>query len=549
MLEELHISNLAVIEDTTLCFDSSYVALLGETGAGKSLIVSSLNLLLGERSDFSLMRDKEKKASVCALFTLSPSFLSRHEEVKEYVESTNLILKRVLLPDHTTRCYINDEIVSQNELKRIATHLIDIHSQNSNSDILNEKKQLLYVFGFLSDDGIKAKKEYEEAYQSYLNKKKEYQDFLSSYHDIDVDYLTFQIKEIEKYHLKEYEIEDLNEEFESLKDYSKIQNDFESFDSAVENESFSFSEGVSSILRALRPLKETGLKDSALAFEDSLNQAREKYQALVDDFSALDYDPHRIDEINERLYSLKNLQRKYGHSTEEILSKYEEYKKKLDFSSTFSLDKEKKEKEIASLLALLEEKGEKFYSFEKEAGEKLEKAICKEMADLGLRKNGFFIEFEKKELSVDGLYSCQFMVQLNEGIEKASLKKAASGGEASRLMLALKIVLNHINPYDLVVFDEIDTGVSGKQASLIAKKIKSISKVSSVLVISHLAQVVASATSAIYIKKVTEDNMTKTKASNMKEEEIVSFIAKMLSGNNVTEAAKVQAKELRDEYR
>ena len=495
------------------------------------------------------MRDKEKKASVCALFTLSPSFLSRHEEVKEYVESTSLILKRVLLPDHTTRCYFNDEIVSQNELKRIASHLIDIHSQNSNSDILNEKKQLLYVFGFLSDDGIKAKKEYEEAYQSYLNKKKEYQDFLSSYHDIDVDYLTFQIKEIEKYHLKEHEIEDLNEEFESLKDYSKIQNDFESFDSAVENESFSFSEGVSSILRALRPLKETGLKDSTLAFEDSLNQAREKYQALVDDFSALDYDPHRIDEINERLYSLKNLQRKYGHSTEEILSKYEEYKKKLDFSSTFSLDKEKKEKEIASLLALLEEKGEKFYSFEKEAGEKLEKAICKEMADLGLRKNGFFIEFEKKELSVDGLYSCQFMVQLNEGIEKASLKKAASGGEASRLMLALKIVLNHINPYDLVVFDEIDTGVSGKQASLIAKKIKSISKVSSVLVISHLAEVVASATSAIYIKKVTEDNMTKTKASNMKEEEIVSFIAKMLSGNNVTEAAKVQAKELRDEYR
>lgn len=549
MLEELHISNLAVIEDTTLNFDSSYVALLGETGAGKSLIVSSLNLLLGERSDFSLMRDSKKRATVSALFTLSPSFLSRHEEIKEYVDSSSLILKRILLPDHTTRCYINDEIVSQNELKRIASHLIDIHSQNSNSDILNEKKQLLYVFGFLSEEGLKAKKEYEETYQNYQNKKKEYQDFLSSYHDIDVDYINFQIKEIEKYHLKEHEIEELNEEFESLKDYSKIQNDFESFDGAVENENFSFSEGVSSILRALRPLKETGLKDSALAFEDALNQAREKYQALVDDFSSLDYDPHRIDEINERLYSLKTLQRKFGHSTEEILAKYEDFKKKLDFSSTFVLEKEKKEKEIESLLSLVEEKGEKFFSFEKEAGEKLEKAICKEMADLGLRKNGFFIEFEKKEHGPEGLYDCQFMVELNEGIQRASLKKAASGGEASRLMLALKIVLNHINPYDLVVFDEIDTGVSGKQASLIAKKIKSISKVSSVLVISHLAQVVASATSAIYIKKVTEDNMTKTVSSNMKEEEIVSFIAKMLSGNNVTDAAKVQAKELRDEYR
>lgn len=549
MLEELHISNLAVIEDTTLNFDSEYVALLGETGAGKSLIVSSLNLLLGERADFSLIRDKEKKATISALFSLTDAFLSRHEEIKEYVDNNELILKRILLPDHTSRCYINDEIVSQNELKKISMHLIDIHSQNSNIDILDEKKQLLYVIGFLSESGKKAYIDYQAKYDEYRNKKKEYNEFLESYHDIDVDYLTYQINEIEKYHLKEHEIEDLNAEFDSLKEYSKIQNDYETFDRAVENDEFSLTSGISSVLHALRPLKETSLEEKAESLEEALNHIRESYNDLSLAFHSLDFDPQRIDEINERLFSLKTLQRKYGRTTEEILAKYQEYKDKLEFSSTFQMEKVRREKELDAIYAECVEKAEAFYSEEERAGTKLTQSISKEMTDLGLRKNGFFIEFEKAELSKTGLYECHFLVQLNDGIEKASLTKAASGGESSRLMLALKIVLNHINPYDLVVLDEIDTGVSGKQATLIAKKITMLSKTSSLLVISHLAQVVSSAKSAIYIQKKTVDGVTKTTAKNMSEEEIISFIAKMLSGNNITDAARKQAEELRNEYR
>lgn len=549
MLEELHISNLAVIEDTTLRFESEYVALLGETGAGKSLIVSSLNLLLGERADFSLIRDKEKKATISALFTLTDEFLSRHDEVSEYVENNQLILKRVLLPDHSSRCYINDGIVSQNELKRISLHLIDIHSQNSNIDILDEKKQLFYVLGFLDDSGNKALKNYQKKYDEYLTKKKELTDFLSSYKDIDTDYLTYQINEIEKYHLKDHEIENLNADFDSLKEFIKIQNDYETFDKAVENDGFSLNSSISSVIRALRPLKETSLSAKAEALEEALDNVREQYSNLSHAFDSLDFDPHRIDEINERLFSLKTLQRKYGRTTEEILAKYHEYKEKLEFSSTFDLEKEKKEKELDKLYKEAEESAEILYLSEQKAAEKLNKAISHEMTDLGLRKNGFFIEFVKSELNKIGGYNCQFLVQLNDGIEKASLRKAASGGEASRLMLALKIVLNHINPYDLVVLDEIDTGVSGKQAALIAKKISSLSSSSSVLVISHLAQVVSSAKSAIYIQKKTSDNITKTTAKNMSEEEIISFIAKMLSGNNITEAAKKQAMELRNEYR
>lgn len=296
-------------------------------------------------------------------------------------------------------------------------------------------------------------------------------------------------------------------------------------------------------------MKETSLGEKAIGLEEALSQVRESYNELSNAFHFLDFDPQRIDEINERLFSLKTLQRKYGRTSEEILAKYQEYKDKLEFSATFQMEKDKREKELDNLYSECVKCAESFYIEEEKAGAKLTEAISKEMSDLGLRKNGFFIEFEKGELSKTGLYDCHFLVQLNDGIEKASLRKAASGGESSRLMLALKIVLNHINPYDLVVLDEIDTGVSGKQASLIAKKISMLSLTSSVLVISHLAQVVSSAKSAIYIQKKTANGVTKTTAMNMSEEEIISFIAKMLSGNNITEAARKQAEELRNEYR
>ena len=275
---------------------------------------------------------------------------------------------------------------------------------------------------------------------------------------------------------------------------------------------------------------------------DSLDTLEQKYKSL-------NKDPYRIDQINERLFELKSLQRKYGKTTKEILDKYNEYKEKLNLLDNFESEVKKINTEIDSALKVCNQKALLLKEERIKAANKLSKDINSQLANLGLLKNGFKIEINDKELSIDGIDDVKFLVSLNVGLSFAPLKKVASGGESSRLMLALKTVLNKLNPYDLVVFDEIDTGISGQIASLVAKNIKSISSSSQIIVISHLPQVVASTDQGIYVSKEVKDNKTYASISNMDEDKFILEVAKMLSGNQVTNSAILQAKELIKEYK
>ena len=549
MIEELHIANLAVIEDTTLEFHSRYTALIGETGAGKSLVVNSLLLLTGERSDYSLIRDKSKKAVISGLFHLDKSFISKHEEIAPYVdEQGELIVKRVLNPDKTGRCYLNDEIVSLNEFKTATNHLIDIHSQNAKNDLLDEMKQIRYVDEYLKDDIAKAKKDYQVSYKDYLDAKEDLKNLLEQDKELDRDYLSFQIAEIEKYHLQENEIEDLNSEYESLRGYDKLKEKYDNFLVVSESGQGSLSERLSSSVSSLRGLKDTDLGPIAELCLDDVISLQEHLRDLDMTFKDMSNDPRRLDYINERLFNLKGLQRKYGKSTKEILDKLNDYKEKLNRLDSFQDEKIRLEEVIKAKEKELALKAERLTSLRIKAGEELSLDIGKEMSSLGLRKNAFRVEVKNKDYSLDGKDNVTFKVSLNEGLDENSLAKAASGGESSRLMLALKVVLNALDPYDVLVFDEIDTGISGKTASLVAKKIKSISKDSPLIVISHLPQVVASSNSAVYIEKKSKDNMTSSVSKTLKDTEIRDYVARMLSGDKVTPAALSQADELIKEY-
>ncbi len=549
MIEELHIANLAVIEDTTLEFHSRYTALIGETGAGKSLVVNSLLLLTGQRSDYSLIRDKSKKAVISGLFHLDKSFISKHEEIAPYVdEQGELIVKRVLNPDKTGRCYLNDEIVSLNEFKTATNHLIDIHSQNAKNDLLDEMKQIRYVDEYLKDDIAKAKKDYQVSYKAYLDAKEDLKNLLEQDKELDRDYLSFQIAEIEKYHLQENEIEDLNSEYESLRGYGKLKEKYDNFLVVSESGQGSLSERLSSSVSSLRGLKDTDLAPIAELCLDDVISLQEHLRDLDMTFKDMSNDPRRLDYINERLFNLKGLQRKYGKSTKEILDKLNDYKEKLNRLDSFEDEKIRLEEVIKTKEKELALKAETLTSLRIKAGEELSLDIGKEMSSLGLRKNAFRVEVKNKDYSLDGKDNVTFKVSLNEGLDENSLAKAASGGESSRLMLALKVVLNALDPYDVLVFDEIDTGISGKTASLVAKKIKSISKDSPLIVISHLPQVVASSNSAVYIEKKNKDNMTSSVSKTLKDTEIRDYVARMLSGDQVTPAALSQADELIKEY-
>lgn len=549
MIKELSIQNLAVIENASLDLDSPYLSLLGETGAGKSLIVDSLLLLSGNKADKSVIRQGKKEAVVSALFSFDEKERKNYPALEGKLdEEGNLVLKRILSLNGTGRCYINGAISSLKELKDIGSLLIDIHSQGENSAILKEEKALFFVDSY--DKSIAPLlADYKDSYELLTKEKKSYEAFLLEHKELDGEYLRFQIQEIEKMDLKENEIEDLEKESRELKGIARLR---ENYDRMKEKEDL--AEGnlldlLSTFLVTLRPFADSPLSQQA---ELASTKGREFLLAMDDlqeSYQDLDSDPDRIDTINARLFALKGLQRKYGKTTEEILSKLQEYREKLSLLEDFDGEKERREKRISELTRISDKKAEILSKARKESAEKLSCAIGKEMADLGLLKDGFSIHFEEKELSSTGKDVVTFYVRLNKGLGESPLKKAASGGESSRLMLALKSVLNHLSPADVLVLDEIDTGVSGKAATLMAKKIQNLGKDSQVIVISHLAQVVASSHDCIQVKKVVEEGTTKVKATRLNEEKTKEEIARMISGKEVTQAALLQAEELMKEYR
>lgn len=548
MIQELHIENLAVREDATLEFTANDVALVGETGAGKSLVVSSLLLLRGERADYSLVRDKAKKASVSALFVPSQSFLSSHEERKEDLEDGILLLKRTLNPDKTSRYYINGSPVSLSERKEVTSHLIDIHSQASRYDLLDEGKQLSYLDKYGKEPLEKAKKAFDLAYQNYLKKKEEKETLISTHKERDRDYLAFQISEIEKYHIKEHEIEDLNAEYSSFREREERKRKYDDFLSSVENGNQSLTQTLQTCVNKLHPFLTSSYKEKAEQLISLANERADSLSSFYDSFSNIEKNSARRDEINSRLFELKGLRRKYGKTTDEILSKYHTYQSRLKERDSYEELRKEKDEEIHKAKEEARKKAENLSLLRKESSAKREKNIGREREALGLLKGGFKAELIPNELASNGLEHACFSVRLNKGLGFAPLKKAASGGEASRLRLALKVVLNALDPYDLLILDEIDTGVSGKQASLMANKVKERSKITQVVLISHLPQALSSVDAAILISKKTKDGTTKTTAKSLTKEETILEIARRLSLENRTESALNQARVLYDSY-
>ena len=543
------INNLAVIKNGDINFSSKYTALIGETGAGKSLVVDALSLLRGGKFDASLIRDKEKKTIISALFSIDEDFLKKHQELSDMVDENSILLvKRVITKDHISKFYINDELFTLNEYKRIVEHLIDIHSQGSNSDILNESKQLFYLdtFGGKSISALKIA--FETCYKQYLNKQHELNQLLDDAKGYDRDYLEYQIKEITKYNLKPNEIEDLNDEFTSLRQYDEIKRKHDEFLQICQQSDFEFKDILYRLKNQLSHFENTELSESASELLKSLSSCIDSFNNFEEDFENLKFDPNRIDEINQRLFDLKGLQRKYGKTTQAILDNLNDYQQKLNNIEQFEVKKYNLEKEIDSCELKAKDAALALSCKRKEVANDLINKINSELQSLGLTNGGFNITFSKQPLSSNGIDKISFVIQMNKGLDETSLAKAASGGESSRLMLALKSVLNNLDPYNVLVFDEVDTGVSGRIASLVAKKIRSISSYSQVIVISHLPQVVASTFSAFRVSKMTTDGETETQLEEVEEDELTKEIAKLISGQKITESALAQAVELRKEY-
>ena len=551
MLANLRIENFAIIEDIDINFSKGMNVLMGETGAGKSIIIDALDLLSGGRSTFSKLRDDSKKAFIEGRYVFEDDFIEKNEAIKEYLEGNELVISRVLLPNKTSSCRINGLTTSLSNVQKIMKKVIDIHSQGDNSLLLDERNYLSLLDNYLEEkDYDELKNKVSANYKKINLKRKEIEDYKKETNLVDEDYLRYQVEEISRFNLKENEIEDLNEELYSLDEYSKINDSFKAFkDFYYGNNSISVDSFLSSLKGFITPLNKSLLENEASKAIESIYELENNLDEMFSKYDKLDFSEERIDEINRRLYELSGLQHKFGKRTSDILARYEDYKTKLDNISNYQENLDKLESELEALRDETMKDSIKLSSLREKRSSKLIKAINDELNDLGIKEGGFSISLERKELSSFGIDQVNFMISLNKGMKFVSLKEAASGGENSRLMLALKTVFNKINPYDVMIFDEIDVGISGNIAFKVSKKIEEISSSSQVIVISHLVQVVANGDNHLFVYKEDGEEKTTSHIKYLTEEELVNEVAKMLSLDKVSESSLASSRELINSFK
>ena len=547
MLEELRIVNFAIIDDIDIAFQPKLNGLIGETGAGKSIIVDALSLLTGTRSSFNKLRDDNKKAFIEGTFRLSQIFIDQHPMLKDYVdEDGRLIVSRSLSPSKLSLVRVNGETVSLKTLKDIMDGVIDIHSQSDSSFLMQNSHHLFLLDTFLGSKHMKLLEKYQHTFEQLKQAVGEKEKF-EQQNDINQrEFLEFQIAEIEKYNVKENEIENLQEELDSLSGYERLQENFSNFKQLINSgdDNNLVMDILSQLENVSRGLEGTSLAREGKNISECANQLENAIDEAFDSFESLDYSPEELERINSRLFELSILQRKYGKKTSDILSSYNDFKKRLDQLNQYDDYLRDYDKKISQIKLELLDLASELSEDRKAGANNLSQAVNNELSSLGLLSDGFRVKIESSDIKQTGKDSVNFEVCLNRGSRFMNLKEAASGGESSRLMLALKTVFNKTTPSDILIFDEIDTGISGNIAFKAAKKILSIAETSMVILISHLPQVAAACQSTYLVYKNEEDGLTKSHIRCLNEQEKIHEIGKMISGNKLTQGSIDAAKEL-----
>lgn len=548
MLQNLRIQNFALIEDLEIDFTEGLSILLGETGAGKSIIIEALSLLKGTKSSFSKIRDESKNAVIEGIFVFSDDFIQTHPLLNEFLEGEKeIVISRVMTPNKTSKARINGLTVSLGELHTLMDSVMDIHSQGENYALFDESTHLGFLDSFDRDKALEqAKENYREKYIEIKKIKDELDGLYASIKGEDREFLEYQMNEIAKFNLHENEIEEMEEEIEQASGFEEMKEAYSELMEAMNSE-VGFDTSLLVIKKSVRQLTNcnNALSDLANVVLEKANDFEDALGDLISSYDNLDFDPNRIEELNRRLFDLGSLRSKYGRKTSDILSAYTHYSNKLSSIDSFELDKERLEGKIKALEVELNELANLLHRVREKAARGLETATNEELEDLGLLSGGFKVEITEGELSLEGKDNVRFLLALNKGSRFIPLKEAASGGENSRLMLALKSLFNKLQPYDTIVFDEIDTGISGKVASMVGTKIQEVAKTSQTIVITHLPQVASKGKHHYLVSKgLNENEVTVSNIDKISGEDVVREIAKMLSGENVTDSALETTREL-----
>lgn len=552
MLVELGIKNFAIISSLRLQFHDGMTALTGETGAGKSIIIDAMGLLCGSRGSTDYIRQGSNKCSLEGLFEVptDSQFTELLHELGIETEDELLIVQRDISQSGKNICRVNGRTLTLSNLRRIGAFLVDIQGQNEHQELLQPERHLhlLDQFGGKKFQELLAK--YRQAFEKFQHLKQQMRKIQANEQSYvqRMDMLRFQQDEIANANLLPNEEEELTEERAKLGNYQKIVDSLAHSYALLTNDEGNSLDGIGAALTSMQDI--VHLDSEYETVSENLQSAFYLLQEAAGDisrqFDSLSFDEGRLEEVNQRLELIHQLKRKYGQTVSEVLAYYEEITKELTESAYTEGQLEQLAKEVSAQEEVASHFAEQLHQERKKIAYKLSLAIVTELKELYMEHSQFEVRFmnSKKILQEDGFDEVEFYLTTNPGEPLKPLVKVASGGELSRMLLALKTIFSQNQGITSIVFDEVDTGVSGRVAQAIAEKIAKIAANSQVLCITHLPQVAAIADYQYYIKKEINQGRTQTIVSELEPQNRVYEIARMLAGSEVTELTMEHAKEL-----
>ncbi len=552
MLSNLKISNIAIIKEAVIDFDNGLNVLTGETGAGKSIIIDAINAILGERTSRELIRTGSNNAEVSAFFeNINDDVVTVLNEFGiDNEEDRSLLISRKISLDGKNTCKVNGANVTVSMLKKIGQALINVHGQMDNHNLLNEELHYTYIDSFAENSDIL--EEYLSAYNDYCACKKRYDNLIvdESEKARKIDLLTYQIKEIEDADIKVGELEELEKR-------RKVLQNAEQLISLVNNavEIINGNDNFSGVADMLNNASNSLVK--ATAFDETLNNVSDTVAEMSYNIAdcaselnsflySLDVDPNELDIIEERLDILFKLSKKYGQTESEILEFLEKAQNELDEITFSDKLKEQLEVELQEKYEIMDNASRKLSANRHKYGEIFIEKVKNELAFLDMASISFKIVQNRKHFDETGADEIYFLISANAGEEPKPLSKIASGGELSRIMLAIKNVLASKDNVQTLIFDEVDTGVSGRAAQKIGIKLKEVSKNRQVLCVTHLAQIACFADNHFLISKSESENKTYTKVESLAHNGRIQELARIIGGIEATQLSLDAAAEMID---
>ena len=552
MLRELLIENLAIIEKLNLEFGDGLITLTGETGAGKSIILSGINLLLGEKASVDMLRSGENMLVAQGVFEINEEQKTELEKLDIDTEDNEVIIRRTLDTKGKEKSFVNGARVPRSKLKEVMKTLVDIVGQHSHQMLLNRENHIKLLDKFIEEEAKNVRIKLEESLEKFNNvdvKIKEIEKEKKETAD-KKEFYEFQLDEIEKANLKKDEDIELEAEYKKLFNAGKIKEKLSMSGFYLKNDEVNALSVIYSCKKNIESIVDCGKE-----FEDIYEQLERIYYDLEDCASTIEQiesdieiDENRLDAVIERLNIIEKLKNKYGSSIDEVLEYAKTISQKLRTLEDNNF-------EVENLLKEKEKFREDYWKYAKELRDirkrfikKIEENLGKELDFLNMKDAKLDIKLEEKDIMTkNGSDAIEFFIATNIGQPSKPLQKIASGGEVSRIMLALKVIFSHVDNIPILIFDEIDTGVGGETVRKIADKLKEIGKNAQVICITHSPAIASKANEQYYIKKTSKDGETFTSVKKLSYEERISEIARMLAGENVSEAVIEHAKKLLSE--